>query len=300
MPRTSEPGRSVSSRLLQVLFTFGARNSELTLAELTRHTALPHATVRRLVHELLAAGALDRTADGRFTIGLRLWELGTLAPLSVPLRTVALPFIEDLHAALHQHVQLAVLDGREALVVERFSARNAVGLASRVGGRLPLHGSAVGKVLLAHGGRKLIEAVLAAELPRFTPRTVIDPGELRAELTACARSGTATVHEELTEGADSVAARVVDAQGRVVAAVSVVIRSGSRDLPTVAAPVLASALSLSRRLGWNPGVRVRDADLPLPAVRRVHLTRGAAARPVYRSPAMRRGNASGVRGSAGR
>ncbi|MGP4017823.1 IclR family transcriptional regulator [Saccharopolyspora sp. 5N708] len=268
MPRTNEPGRSVSSRLLQVLFSFRPQQSALTLADLTRHTALPHTTVRRLVQELLAAGALDRTADGRFTIGLRLWELGTLAPLSVPLRTVALPFMEDLHAALHQHVQLAVLDGRAAVVVERFSARNAVGLVSHVGGRLPLHSSAVGKVLLAHGGRKLIDEVFAAELPRFTPRTVIDPTELRAELTACWRSGTATVHGEMTEGADSVAARVADGDGRVVAALSVVVRSGSRDLTTVAAPVLASAFSISRRLGWNPGTGVRDADLPLPASRR--------------------------------
>ena len=268
MPRTNEPGRSVSSRLLQVLFTFKPRNSELTLADLTRHTSLPHATVRRLVQELLAAGALDRTADGRFTIGLRLWELGTLAPLSVPLRTVALPFMEDLHTALHQHVQLAVLDGREALVVERFSARNAVHLASHVGGRLPLHSSAVGKVLLAHGGRQLVDEVLAAELPHFTSRTVIDPAQLRAQLAACWRSGTARVQEEMTTGADSVAARVVDVNGRVVAAISVVVRSGSRDLATLVAPVLASAFSISRRLGWNPGVGVRDTELPLPDRRR--------------------------------
>ncbi|WIX79224.1 IclR family transcriptional regulator [Amycolatopsis carbonis] len=253
---------------MQVLFTFKPHNSELSLADLTRRTALPHATVRRLVQELVVAGALERTTDGRFTIGLRVWELGTLAPLSVPLRTVALPFLEDLHAALHQHVQLAVLDGREAVVVERFSARDAVGLASRVGGRLPLHSSAVGKVLLAHGGRQLIDEVLTTELPRFTPRTVTDPAHLRAELTASRRSGTATVHEELTEEADSVAARVVDAQGRVVAALSVVVRSGSRNLATAVAPVLASAFSISRRLGWSPGVGVRDPDLLLASSRR--------------------------------
>lgn len=267
MPPTSEPGRSVSSRLLQILFTFKPHDSELTLADLTRRTGLPHTTVRRLAHELLAAGALDRTPHGTFTIGLRVWELGTLAPLSVPLRTAALPFLEDLHAALHQHVQLAVLDGHEAVVVERFSARAAVDLVSHVGGRLPLHSSAVGKVLLAHGGRRLIDDVLGAKLPRFTPRTVTEPAQLRAELTACWRSGTATVHGELTEDAESVAARIVDVRGRVVAALAVVVRSGSLDVNAVTAPVLASAFSISRRLGWRPGIGVRDPGLPLPAGR---------------------------------
>ncbi|MEU4667317.1 IclR family transcriptional regulator [Amycolatopsis sp. NPDC023774] len=251
MPRTSEPGRSVGSRLLQVLFTFTPEDSALTLADLTRRTGLPHATVRRLVHKLLNAGALDRTPGGRFTVGL--WQLGTLAPLSVPLRTVALPFLEDLHAALHQHVQLAVLEGHEAVVIERFSARDAVDLASHVGGRLPLHSSAVGKVLLAHAGRTLIEAYLAAGPARFTARTVTDPANLRAELSACRRSGTATVRGEMTGGADSVGARITDGHGRVVAALSVVVRTGSLDLATVVAPVLAGAFGISRRLGWRPG-----------------------------------------------
>jgi DNA-binding IclR family transcriptional regulator len=269
MPRTSEPGRSVSSRLLQILFAFRPQRSQLSLADLCRHTGLPHATVRRLVHELVAAGALDRTPDGRFAVGLRLWELGTLAPQSVPLRTVALPDMEDLHTALKQHVQLAVLEGYEAVVIERLSARKAIDLISSVGGRMPLHSSAVGKVLLAHAGRELITDVLDGGLERFTPATVTDPARLRAELAACRRSGTATVREELTGGADSVAARIVDSDGDVVAALSVVISSGSHDLAAVMAPVLASAFSISRRLGWTPATRLRDPELRLrPDVRK--------------------------------
>ena len=110
MPRTGEPGRSVSSRLLDLLFSFEPGESELTLAELTRKTGLPHATARRLVLELTRAGALVQRANGRYAIGLRLWRLGTLAPLTESLRTMAQPFMEDLYTALHQHVQLAVLE----------------------------------------------------------------------------------------------------------------------------------------------------------------------------------------------
>jgi DNA-binding IclR family transcriptional regulator len=259
LPRTSQPGRSVSSRLLEVLFAFQPGRSHLTLAELTRHTGLPPATVRRLVQELLVAGALDRAPDGSLTIGLRLWQLGTLAPLSVPLRTLALPFLEDLYAVLQQHVQLAVLEGHEAVVVERLSAPRAVDLVSEVGGRLPLHSSGVGKVLLAHGGTDLLEDVLSEGLTRYTPHTLTDPGRLRRQLAECRRTGTATVREEMTAGADSVAARVMDAEGRVVAALSVVVRAGSVELRKATPWLLASGLGLSRRLGWTPQVGVRPA-----------------------------------------
>jgi DNA-binding IclR family transcriptional regulator len=258
MPPTSEPGRSVSSRLLEVLFAFRPGHPRLTLATLARRTGLPQATVRRLAFELVAAGALDRAPDGVLTVGTRLWQLGTLAPLTEPLRTVALPFMEDLHTALQQHVQLAVLEGRDAVIVERLSTPSALGLVSQVGGALPLHCSAVGKVLLAHGDGALFDALLERGLERFTPETVTDPVHLRRELADCRRTGTAIVREELTPGGDSVATRIMDAEGRVVAALSVVVRSGSVSLTAAVPSVVTSGLGISRRLGWTPNVGVRS------------------------------------------
>ncbi|WP_221934795.1 IclR family transcriptional regulator [Georgenia yuyongxinii] len=257
MPRSIEPGRSVGSRLLEILFAFRPGRSRLSLADLTRATGLPHATARRHVLELVRAGALDRAVDGTFTVGIRLWELGTLAPLSVPLRTVAQPFMEDLYTALHEHVQLAVREGNEAVVVERLSANDAVGIVSQVGGRLPLHSSGVGKVLLAHTGADDAEQVIAAGLPRFTARTITDPARLRVSLADCRATGVATVREEMSPRADSVATRVMDADGTVVAALSVVVRAGTVDLRALTPSVIASGLGISRRLGWTPRVGVR-------------------------------------------
>jgi DNA-binding IclR family transcriptional regulator len=259
VPRTSEPGRRVSSRLLDVLFAFRPGRPRLTLADLTRHTGMPHATVRRLALDLVHAGALDRAADGTFTVGIRLWELGTLAPLTAPLRTVALPFMDDLHAALRQHVQLAVLDGTEAVLVERLSTAEAVGVISHMGGRLPLHSSGVGKVLLAHGGAELVDRVIEQGLSRYTRRTITDPTRLRRVLEECRDTGAAVVREETTPGVDSVATRVLNANGEVVAALSVLVRTGSVDLRTVTPAVVASGLAISRGLGWRPTAGVRHA-----------------------------------------
>ncbi|MFI0481411.1 IclR family transcriptional regulator [Actinomadura sp. 9N215] len=259
MPRTSEPGRSVSSRLLEVLFAFEPDQSTLSLADLVRKTGLPHATVRRLALELTDVGALSRQHDGRFTIGLRLWQLGTLAPLTESLRSQAQPFMEDLYTALHQHVQLAVLEGSEAVIIERLSAPRAQHLVSHVGGRLPLHCSGVGKVLLAHAGADLIERILSGTLRRYTPQTNTDSTVLRSELAEIRRTGHATVRSELTPGADSLAARVVDGEGRVVAALSVVVRTGSVLHQAALPSLIAAGLGVSRMLGWRPGTRIREA-----------------------------------------
>ncbi|MFI1354504.1 IclR family transcriptional regulator [Streptomyces sp. NPDC020898] len=259
MPRTSEPGRTVGSRLLEVLFAFQPGHSALSLADLVRKTGMPHATVRRLAVELTGFGALDRRPDGRFTVGLRLWQLGTLAPLTESLRTLAQPFLEDLFTALHQHVQLAVLEGQEAVIIERLSAPEAPELVSQVGGRLPLHCTGVGKVLLSHGGPELIETVLSGELRTYSSRSIVAPEVLRKEIGDCRRTGTATVRGELTPGADSVATRIVNAEGRVVAALSVVVRTDSVKHQAVLPSVIASGLGISRLLGWRPGVKVRNS-----------------------------------------
>ncbi|MEU1181820.1 IclR family transcriptional regulator [Streptomyces sp. NPDC005820] len=259
----------MSSRLLDVLFAFRPGRSRLTLADLTRETGLPHATVRRLALELVEAGALERAADGGFTVGIRLWQLGTLAPLSVPLRTAALPFMDDLHTALRQHVQLAVLEGTEAVLVERLSAGNAVDVMSKIGGRLPLHCSGVGKVLLAHAGPELIGQVITRGLSAYTERTVTDPARLLEQLDECRETGVAVVRQETTPGADSVATRVLDAEGRVVAALSVVVSAGSVDLRTVRPAVIASGLAVSRRLGWHPSAGVEQARMHGPGDRLV-------------------------------
>lgn len=258
MPRTSEPGRSVSSRLLELLFAFGPGEAELSLADLERKTGLSHPTARRLVQELAKTGALERRPDGRFAIGLRLWQLGTLAPLTESLRTMARPYMEDLYGALHQHVQLAILEGTEAVIIERLSAPRALDLVSQVGGRLPLHCSGGGKVLLSHGGQALARQVLGGELRRYTARTVTEPEALRRELAECRRTGSAMVRGELTEGADSIATRIMNTEGRVVAALSVVVRTGSVQPQAVLPSVITSGLAISRTLGWRPGVRVRE------------------------------------------
>lgn len=260
MPRSNQPGRSVASKLLEVLFAFRPGCTRLTVADLGRTTGLPHATVRRLALELVEAGALNRAEDGSLTVGIGLWRLGTLSPLSVPLRAAALPFMEDLSTTLREHVQLAVREGAEAVIVERLSTARAVGVVSHVGGRLPLHSSGVGKVLLAHAPKDMRAQVVERGLPRLTPRTITDPRRLHQALTECRSTGIATVREETSPSADSVATRIMNADGEVVAALSVVTRSGTVDLRAVAPTVITAGLGISRRLGWAPAAGVRGVD----------------------------------------
>jgi DNA-binding IclR family transcriptional regulator len=246
------PGKSVTGKAFALLDAFAGDRAELTLAELCRATGLPASTAHRLTGELVRWGGLQRMPDGRYRVGLRLWEIATRSPGSQGLREVAMPYLQDLYDVTKEHVQLAVPDGAEVLIVEKISERSAVGTVGRAGGRLPLHASAVGKAILAFSDVPTQEAVLAGELDAYTARTHTSGARLRTELAHVRRVGFALSEEELTVGAVSCAAPVLDAGGAVIAAVGVVVAGGAGVASGWAGAVRTAASGISRRLRSDP------------------------------------------------
>jgi DNA-binding IclR family transcriptional regulator len=240
-------GPSVTERVGAVLSAFDVEHSAMTLSDLSRRTALPLTTTHRLVGELARSGLLERDEDGRYRIGLRLWEIATSASRAVDLREAALPFLQDLYEATHENVQLAVLDGTEAVYLERIAGRESVHVVTRVGGRLPVHATGVGLVLLAHAPIELQDRVLAAPLARYTRHTVTDPRRLRRILADVRRDGFVVSDRQIETISASVAAPVRDRTGRVVAAASLVFPARDDARRHVTA-VRATALAISRRL----------------------------------------------------
>jgi DNA-binding IclR family transcriptional regulator len=242
---------TAASRLLSILSVFTQERPALTLTEIAATAALPLSTAHRLVGELVTWGALERGSDGRYRIGLRLWELASLAPRGLPLREAALPFLEDLYEATHENVQLSVLDGDEVVFVERLSGRRAVKTRTRVGGRLSGIATAGGRVLLAHAPREVVEKILTEPVHAYTPQTITDPKKLRRLLADVRRQGVAADEAQVTADAIAVGAPIRNRYGEVVAAVSVVAKAEPGSQRVLIPLVTTTASAVSRALGFN-------------------------------------------------
>jgi DNA-binding IclR family transcriptional regulator len=241
-----EPRRSVVRRLLSVLATFDAATPTQSLTEIAARTELPLPTAHRFLAELTTGGWLERLPDGRYRVGLRLWKLGTLAPSYRTLRELALPYMQDLRHATREAVQLAVLDGRTALCVENLNGARSAPAKTRIGGRLPLHATGVGKVLLAAAPPELLTFLAEKGFRRFTRYTIIEPGRLARTLETVRDEQVAFSREEMTLGACSVASPVTGESGEVIAAVSIVAGS-SVDIDRLAFAVRTAASGISRQ-----------------------------------------------------
>lgn len=243
-----EDGRSVTAKVLAMLAAFTPATPALTLSELARRAGISLPTAHRRARELLEWGALERDGEGRYRVGLRLWEVASLAPRGLRLREVAMPFLEDLYEVTHENVQLAVREGLELVFVERIAGRQAVPVLTRVGGRFALHATGVGLALLAHAPAEVQEQALSAPMHAYTVKTVTDPERLRSMLAATRRDGYAVSNGQVTTDALSVAAPIREG-GDVVAAVSLVVRAEGAQPLALAPLVQAAARGISRSLG---------------------------------------------------
>jgi DNA-binding IclR family transcriptional regulator len=185
----SRRGRSVVSKAVSLLDAFAIGEEELSLNELARRTRLPLSTTYRLANELVLWGGLERGDGGGYRVGLRLLEIGARAPRSSGLLEIVVPFMQDLFVATRENVHLAVVEGHEALYIERVTGLQSIAVKSRRWGRMPLHATGVGKVLLAYADSDFVDQVIAEGLARFTAYTIVAPGHLRRNLAEIRHTG---------------------------------------------------------------------------------------------------------------
>jgi DNA-binding IclR family transcriptional regulator len=244
---SAEIPRSVLARGLRLLDAFRADDVDLPLRVLAERTGLPKATAHRLLAELVAWGGLERTQGG-YRLGMSLFLLGQRVPRHRELREAALPYLEDLYEITHENVHLAVPSGTDTLFLEKVSGRRSTPIVSRVGGRLPAHCTATGKLFLALAVPDGLRTACEAGLTRLTPRSIVMPGLLRAELDRVVRQGHGINHEEAEIGVSAVAAPVFDHRRRVIAAISITGWAQRLDLERLAPAVRTAASALSREL----------------------------------------------------
>jgi len=219
---------------MQILGTFDVDSAFLTVSQLSQRSGLSLATTHRVVSELERFGLLEREHDKTYRIGVRLWEIACRTPGALGIREIAMPYLQEVHFAVRQHAQLGILQGHEVLFLERLSTRNAVVNVTLVGGRLPLHASSSGLVLLAHAPGSFQDEVMGSGLVKYTENTVQSPAHLRRLLAQIREQGHAVGNGFIHPDARGLAVPVYGLKDTVVAAISVVVpNDDSPLLPTI-------------------------------------------------------------------
>ncbi|MEI4471137.1 IclR family transcriptional regulator domain-containing protein [Frigidibacter sp. MR17.24] len=209
---------------LRVIEAFGSDHPRLSIAEAAERTGLDRATARRCLLTLHYEGYADY--DGKFfTLTPRVLRLGMGALAALPLAQMVQPWLDQLSETIGQSCSVSILDtgtnGGEIVYLARAAQRRVMSIGLLPGSRLPAHCTSMGRVLLAALPRPEAVAVIeASNLAPRTPRSLTAPEEILAEIDRVRAQGYAVIDQEVEIGLRSIAVPLLDARGRVVAALN--------------------------------------------------------------------------------
>jgi IclR family KDG regulon transcriptional repressor len=230
--------------------------SSSSLEELSKACGLAKPTVYRFLLTLRDLGYVHRDEGDKWFLTMKLFGMGSRALDHMELPLVARPIALKLSQELGETVHMGILDDKEVLYVLKIESRYTIRMYSRVGKKIPLYCSAMGKVLLANAIAHVREELLSSiKLVQFTPNTINDRTMLGKALDAIVKEGIAEDAQEHEEGITCLAAPVRDHSGGVVAALSVswpLFRFDPSKRPAYSARIKGAAEEISAILGYAP------------------------------------------------
>jgi IclR family KDG regulon transcriptional repressor len=233
-----------------------AKEKELGVTELGQLVGMHKSTVYRFLNSLKKIGYVcQNPSNEKYSLTLKLFELGSLVLGRMELWEQAQPILEQLAEQTHETIHLAVLDDGKLVYLGKIESTQAlrVSMASRIGQSAPMYCTGVGKLLLAYLPPEKVGEILGREkMQRFTDHTITDEAHLMNELEHIRQNKYAFDDEEHEVGVRCVAAPVHNQQGAVVAALSIAIpsvRLPNSEIPRYREYVISAANEISRRLG---------------------------------------------------
>jgi DNA-binding IclR family transcriptional regulator len=232
LARTGRPAsRHVGSvaRAVEILDELARARCELGTNEIARRTGINVSTISRILATLAEGGLVEHVpSTGRYRLGLGVVRLASAANDGLDIRSLARPYLTELVGILEETATLSVPGEHEAFTLDFVQSPLSVRSVAELGRTSVAHATAVGKVLLAHGG-----TVPSGPLKRFTERTIVDRGVLEAEVERIREQGWAWALGEREEDLNAVASPVLDRSGRLVAILGVqgpAARFGAREV----------------------------------------------------------------------
>lgn len=263
MKTLSESPSVAVERALTMLETVAQSSEGLSNAEISRQLKIPKSSASYILRTLETRGYFARDAEsGKYRVGLKILSLSRGALGGIDVRGVALPIMRRLMQQTNLTCHLAVLDGPDAVYIEKVEPETFIRMDTWVGRRMRVHATSVGKAIVAHIPQEETEEILRkGGMERRTPKTITTLPRLLKELEKVRDQGYAVDDEENNLGARCVAAPVFDTQGLILASIGL---SGTtqqvspQTMPHIIQALKDAARHISMGMGYRPRSRGSD------------------------------------------
>jgi IclR family KDG regulon transcriptional repressor len=242
-------------RALRILDLFDEHTTELKITHISERTGLHKSTAHSLLKTLQLHGYIDQDLEsGKYRLGLKLFERGNYVIHSLDIRRLAKRYLLDLSVKTEQTTHLVILDGKEGVYVDKVESPMATILYSRIGRRIPLHCSAVGKALLAFRKQEEIQKILHGyTYTKQTEFTITNETDFLRELEKVRQQEYAIDSQENEPGVRCIAVPIRNHENQVIAAISIstlLARVNETQLQEFAVLLKRAGSELSEQMGY--------------------------------------------------
>jgi len=243
-------------RALAMLEAVAQEPEGLSNAEISRKLQIPKSSASYILRTLETQGYLNRdAASGKYRVGLKILSLSRGALSGIDVREVALPIMRHLVEKTSLTCHLAILDGPEAVYIEKVEPPGFIRMDTWVGRRMRVHATSVGKALVAHIPKERLETIVAERsMEKRTPKTITTLPRLLKELEKVRTQGYAVDDEENNLGARCVGAPVFNQQGTIEASVGLsgtIGQVNAQTMPRIVEALKDAARHISMQLGYR-------------------------------------------------
>jgi DNA-binding IclR family transcriptional regulator len=257
MQRKDENPSVAVERALGMLEAVAQEPDGLSNAEISRKLQIPKSSASYILRTLEKQNYLNRDGQsGKYRVGLKILSLSRGALSGIDVREVALPIMRHLVDKTNLTCHLAILDGPEAVYIEKVEPTGFIRMDTWVGRRMRVHATSVGKALVAHIPQERLEKMIADRaMERRTPKTITTLPRLLKELDRVRTQGYAVDDEENNLGARCLGAPVFNQQGQIEASLGLsgtTNQVNSETMPRIIEALKDAARHISMQLGYRP------------------------------------------------
>lgn len=250
----SEKGVQVIDRVFDILELLAVESRGLGVTEIAKRLELNKSTVHRILGGIMDRGYVEKTEDGIYRLGIQFVKLASERLSNIELTTEARPYLSELTNIIGQSSHLAILDGSDAVYIDKVEVVRNLRLYSQIGKRIPVYCSALGKSLLMDESDKvIIDTLNECTFVKMTDTTKMTPEEVLKEIRQSKSRGWTIDDEEHDVGIRCIAAPIYDYRGKITATISVAgpstVISKERD-EEIGSLVVKYARMISEKLGY--------------------------------------------------
>lgn len=220
-----QEGKIIQSvaKAMKLLDILAASAGPLSLAEISVMTGWPKSTIHGLLSTMRETSVVSQDSEGRYMLGIRLFEYGCTLSNSWNIIETAKPFIQHVSYHTGEAVFLSILDRGEVITLDRAENRIGLPMSAEMGCRLPVHCTSQGKLFLSYMTEEEQDQLLnRTELLAYTQHTIVTRAQLQKEFSKIRQQGYAIENGEYKVGLRSVAAPIFDTDGNVRYAIGII------------------------------------------------------------------------------